>query len=185
MGDPKEYFHNKGEKDASNGTNDSPHGIDDKIIDLVTFNIFNSRHVGIPNTKEEDNEDKDAYRKGQENTNDQIEDNNKKGSSCFLTTACVNVMGLPDSCPELMTLRNFRDTYMQCNERYKHVINEYSKIAPRIVDAVNNRKDAEEIWKSVYVDIKQAILLINTNQQETAVEYYQSMVIRLKTLVGL
>ena len=36
------------------------------------------------------------------------------GSStgCFLTSACVEAMNLPDDCEELMILRKFRDTWL-------------------------------------------------------------------------
>lgn len=31
---------------------------------------------------------------------------------CFLTKACVEYAGLPDDCPELQTIRKFRDEYI-------------------------------------------------------------------------
>ena len=56
---------------------------------------------------------------------------------CFLTTACCQHKGLADGCDELQTLRAFRDSYMRPREDLRGLVQEYCRVAPDIVDAVN------------------------------------------------
>lgn len=69
-------------------------------------------------------------------------DNNSGG--CFLTTACTEAKGLPDNCIELETLRHFRDNYMMNTPDGKADIAHYYKMAPSIVNAINNSPDAKK-----------------------------------------
>ena len=68
---------------------------------------------------------------------------------CFLTTAACQHRGLADDCAELQTLRHMRDTWMSVE--FPEDINTYYSIAPKIVQAVNERSDASNIWETVFV----------------------------------
>jgi hypothetical protein len=71
------------------------------------------------------------------------------GSECFLTTACTRSEGLPDNCEELEAMRHLRDAYMRTFPEGQRDVEEYYAFAPMIVDAVDKRDDAQEIWSSV------------------------------------
>ena len=53
---------------------------------------------------------------------------------CFLTTACCDVLGLPDDCFELRTLRRYRDETLAAMPGGNSAIAAYYRIAPSILD---------------------------------------------------
>ena len=101
-------------------------------------------------------------------------------SGCYLTTACVRVMGLPDDCLELNILRNFRDNYLMSQPLGKKAVKEYYKIAPGIVQCIDKRKDAQSIWQDTYKDIGHAVSLILSKDFEGAFKYYKQMTSKLQ-----
>lgn len=74
------------------------------------------------------------------------------GTSCFLTTAAVRYMGQKDNGEVLNTLRNFRDTYMQKDREKNKDVQWYYTNAPRIMRALDARKDAGSIYREMYND---------------------------------
>lgn len=99
---------------------------------------------------------------------------------CFLTTACVRARGLPDDCEELTILRQYRDTSLKNRNGGETDIREYYKLAPTIVDRVNQKSDAKEIWNAVYENmILPCIEMIRQNRMESAYELYKSYTLRL------
>lgn len=107
----------------------------------------------------------------------------KKGSSdkrkCFLTTACVTARGLPDDCYELTTLRGFRDGYMRRQEDGPAMIEDYYRLAPKIVDAIHEDPAAEVIMNEIYATILNCIDHIESNRPESTLMIYRSMVLEL------
>ena len=53
---------------------------------------------------------------------------------CFLTTACCEVLGLPDDCFELRTLRRYRDESLAAMPGGNAAIAAYYLLAPSILD---------------------------------------------------
>jgi hypothetical protein len=53
---------------------------------------------------------------------------------CFLTTACCEVLGLPDDCFELRTLRRYRDETLAAAPGGRAAIDAYYLMAPPILD---------------------------------------------------
>lgn len=100
---------------------------------------------------------------------------------CYLTTACVNVMNLPDNCTELETLRSFRDNYILSKvENGAQVIDEYYRIAPLIISSINEQVNADEIWRDLYYsEILPCVELINKNKLQ---ETYDRYCLMTKTL---
>ncbi|MCL6501019.1 MAG: hypothetical protein K6T16_03250 [Candidatus Pacearchaeota archaeon] len=58
-------------------------------------------------------------------------------------------------------------------------VNEYYRIAPRIVEAINSRK-TRKIWGMVYQDIVKAVEYIKNKDFDGAYEHYKQTVLRLK-----
>lgn len=109
----------------------------------------------------------------------EIESNENK-SGCYLTTACISVQQdmFDDSCDELNTLRNFRDTYLMQN--YPNEINEYYSLAPVIIDAINTQVNSKDIYTAMYNDLVMTCLkLIRGGQLDQAYEHYKSYSIML------
>ncbi len=99
---------------------------------------------------------------------------------CYLTTACIETMGLPDDCLELGVLRNFRDKILMPQPSGKRAVREYYRIAPEIVQAVNEEDNAQSTWQYVYRDIRYAVSLILSGDFEGSFKHYQQMTSRLK-----
>ena len=90
---------------------------------------------------------KDPYYKKKQSS----QNNNDDG--CFLTSACVTAKGLPDDCEELQTLRQYRDHYLRNTPDGDKEIEEYYRLAPEIVKAVNARPNADTIWERIYREL--------------------------------
>jgi len=156
------YYHGKGQQDASKGEHHRPHGI---LDDLTTW------------TKEgmEKNErENDSYDSGHSSTSDQ------KSGGCFLTTACVDAAGLPDTCRELTVLRRFRDSYLARLPHGDSMIAEYYAAAPGIVERIQRSPQRVAVLGAVLSDVRRAVSLIESGEQESALAVYREMFTRLE-----
>ncbi|MEM1150561.1 MAG: hypothetical protein AAGI03_08370 [Pseudomonadota bacterium] len=72
--------------------------------------------------------------------------------SCFLTTACVEMLGLDDDCFELRTLRKYRDVVMSKTQRGRLLIDAYLTIGPRILGALDQMpaRERSRILRTIY-----------------------------------
>lgn len=101
---------------------------------------------------------------------------------CFLTTACVKIMGKPDDCIELTTLRHFRDTHLLNSAEGKALVKEYYHIAPKIIEQISLRKEQEEVYKDIYLNmIIPTIDAINLYQPLLAINTYRDYTLFLKS----
>ena len=94
--------------------------------------------------------------------------NGNDNGGCYLTTACVAARGLSDTCPELQTLRAFRDGVLAHMPGGKKEIEEYYQMAPDIVAAINHRKNAAEIWNRVYCNSRRVLTAFCRPQRSKA-----------------
>ena len=100
---------------------------------------------------------------------------------CFLTTACIRAKALPDDCDELQTLRYFRDGWLKKQEEGPAAIQEYDEIAPKIVQAVDQREDAEAVWNQLYEElILPCVWLIHVGEMQDALLLYKKWTLKLK-----
>lgn len=101
-------------------------------------------------------------------------------SGCFLTTACVSHKGLPDHCHELTTLRAFRDNWLSHQPFGKSEIEEYYHIAPYIVKAINQDKDASNLWERMYDEcILVCVRKIESGDMQGAYVQYKQLISEL------
>ncbi len=106
---------------------------------------------------------------------------NESNGGCFITSACVGVLGCADDGEELTLLRKFRDTYMRrdcvrCGE-----LREYYEIAPNIVNKINNQNNFYEIYKTIYNEmIAPCIAAIKDSMTDEAYEIYKREYQKLK-----
>ena len=96
-----------------------------------------------------------------------------KGGGCYITTACVEVMGLTDDCDELQTLRKFRDEMVESNFDNAGKMAAYYDEAPRIVAALDKRPDRKAFYTHVFYQyIRPAVEAIKDNNQDLALGIY-------------
>lgn len=96
---------------------------------------------------------------------------------CYITSATVSSMNLPDNCDELNTLRWFRDHVMMCSDQGRREISNYYQTAPQIVTAINQRPDANQIYQEIfYRHITPSVSAIINGRHHDAYAIYKSMV---------
>ncbi|WP_379968301.1 tetratricopeptide repeat protein [Ectobacillus sp. sgz5001026] len=69
---------------------------------------------------------------------------------CFLTTATCVALDKPDNCEEIMAYKAYRDNNLVKDADGKKLIIEYYRIAPLLVEAINAKANAKEIYVSLY-----------------------------------
>lgn len=147
------------EKDHINIYSDNPRGKHDSI------------HINID------------YKKQSFNINEK-EDGNKTSTECkcYLTTACMRhyFNKFDDNCHELKTLRWFRDSLVSSED-----IEHYYKIAPIIVETINNTPKNAIIYKYIYENvIKECVDAIHNGNYEFAYNRYKNSILSLeKTII--
>lgn len=127
--------------------------------------------------------DEGARHRGEESSVEETSSNDSSSSSdssCYLTTACVTAMGLPNNCLELQVLREFRNKILMSTSKGRKAVQEYHKLAPEIVQSIDGRGNAEFIWKQIYTDIRHAVSLVLNNNFEGAFKHYKQVTLNLK-----
>lgn len=112
--------------------------------------------------------------------NPYVEPEKKDDSGCYLTTACMRAMSdsFDDNCQELVTLRNFRDTYVKKN--HPEAIQEYYRTAPEIVKCIGVRSDSQQIYRKIYDELVQGTIgLIEAERYGEAYDLYHGYSLRL------
>lgn len=96
---------------------------------------------------------------------------------CFLTTACVQTVGLSDDCFELQSLRRFRDRVLTASSDGRAMIETYYAIAPGLVERISLRQDARQVWEATYLRfILPCALLATTGLNRAALAHYRRMI---------
>lgn len=101
-------------------------------------------------------------------------------SPCFITSACVEARGLPDDCPELNTVRAFRDSYIKGLANGEEILREYYEVAPSIVAQINKADDREEVYLNLYEQLVLAVELIRSGKDFDAFRNYLTILAELK-----
>ena len=111
----------------------------------------------------------------------QKEQEKQQQDDCFVTTACIRARGLPDDCEELTTLRWFRDTYLRSRLDGEADIRRYYALAPALVERINARSDAAEIWERAYTEmVLPCVRLIQRQRWEEAYALYKNYVLAME-----
>lgn len=76
---------------------------------------------------------------------------------------------------DLSVLRDFRDNWLSKQPEGQNENAEYYSIAPKIVDAINARSDANDLWSGIYNNlVKPCVEWICKGDMEQAHECYRS-----------
>lgn len=106
-------------------------------------------------------------------------------SGCFITTAVCKNFDKPDDCYELMTFRDFRDTWLASQPDGKELIAEYYAVAPKIVEQINSRSDAAQIYEHIWKKyLSHCLHFIENSDNLACKNLYVEMVTLLKKLTG-
>lgn len=104
---------------------------------------------------------------------------------CFLTTACCGLIGLPDDCFELTTLRRFRDDIMMATADGRADVARYYAEAPRIVAAIRRRGEERILLRLYLTHILPSALAARLGLRRTARRLYTNMMHRLAPYLAM
>lgn len=110
------------------------------------------------------------------------EKSGRKGG-CFVTTAVCNVLGHPDDCETLTTLRYFRDNFL-LPSKFSYLVDDYYARSERIVNYINNSSNAIELSQHIHhVFLQNIVFKIKQGAMEEVINDYKSMVEYLESLI--
>ena len=116
----------------------------------------------------------------QENIEKHFPSPKKNDSDCYITTACVRAMGLPDDCLELATLRWLKDNKIVKTAEGRKALKEYDEVGPEIVKSINYNADSSGIWKYLHSEIRKAVAMVLSGDNEGAFSHYRKISLELK-----
>ena len=99
----------------------------------------------------------------------------KKKSGCFISTIACQYKGFSDDCPELETLRHFRDSYLLNTAEGAIMVNHYYSIAPAIAERLIEPTELEQVWEV----IRNCVEDIEAERYDEAKGKYRAMVLSL------
>ena len=101
--------------------------------------------------------------------------NSSDGGGCFITTACIEHMGLEDDCEQLNILRMFRDKLIEEDELFREIVLDYYKKAPSVVKKITESDNKDEILENLYNElVVPCVEMLKNNEIEEAKECYVS-----------
>lgn len=98
-------------------------------------------------------EEGEGFRKNKQKAKEfraEAEKYRKYYKGCFITTAVCDSLGKSDDCYELTTFRHFRDNWLAHEPEGKLLIEQYYRIAPRIVWNINSSANASDVYSSIW-----------------------------------
>lgn len=130
----------------SNSANQNNNISNKEILNNI-YSITNSKHLQHSRQKQV----QDSHSSSNENDSFSFQSKKEEKSGwCYITTAVCTALNKSDDCDELMAFRKFRDT-MKVQDCYiATLINEYYRVAPIIVSAINNEKNSVDIYKNIW-----------------------------------
>ncbi|WP_417353601.1 hypothetical protein [Flavobacterium alkalisoli] len=106
----------------------------------------------------------------------QAQENASSGGMCFVTTACCELLGLPDDNNILNTFRKWRDEDLGG----KDGVSEYYEFAPKILKVMEDKGETNYLYKVISNYLIPMMEMLNTGKKEEAYEAYKEMSLHLK-----
>lgn len=107
-------------------------------------------------------------------------------SVCYITTAIVTILEMPDNCEEIMALRSLRDNYFQINPKYYIMLAEYDIIGPQISQKLSMLDNREIVAQTAFIKFIQPVSkLIKEGNYEEATKLYSQMVLYYKETLNI
>lgn len=114
-------------------------------------------------------------------TEEMYSNDKSENEGCYITTAVCGSFNKTDNCIELQMFRGFRDNFLVNCEGGYAMIQEYYRTAPKIVNEINCRDNAKEIYYWIWNKyLKDCFNFIKQGKNEDCKELYYSMVKELE-----
>ena len=93
----------------------------------------------------------------------------------------METLNLPDDCDELQTLRVLRDKRKLYDQQFSALVDEYYRIAPAIVSAIDHMPDRLARYRDIYERmVVPCVAMVRQNRENDAVQLYTDTVLELK-----
>ncbi len=94
---------------------------------------------------------------------------------CFVTTACVEMRGMPDDCREMKRMRELRRYILGTRTGFQEIA-DYNSIGPALVRSIKAHPCCREIWACVFVWITTAADLVEVGNFASARGVYYGVI---------
>lgn len=97
-------------------------------------------------------------------------------SPCFVTTACVEELGLADDCHELNALRKLRDSFVREGVKDGHGwIELYGVLGPALVKELSDHPQKAQLYRQIYRElIQESVNRIDRGDYQGAFDHYRN-----------
>jgi len=102
------------------------------------------------------------------------------GSCCYITTACLDALGLPRNSLEMQAMKVLTRGYILKSFSGKREYVQYGRKAPGIVQAINSREDALSIWERVYEKVREVTTSVLSGNYAKGHQQYKDLVLGLE-----
>lgn len=108
------------------------------------------------------------------------ESSSSSDSCCYITSACLDDLKIPRTCPEMKAMKILtKDYVLQSFSGRKDYI-KYGRIAPKIVTAIRASTDYMEAWRKVYETLKKVSDTTMKGRYRESHQQYKSLVLGLE-----
>ena len=99
-----------------------------------------------------------------------------------LTKACINALGLPEDSEEIQVMNSLKYGFLSCFAKGREDIDKYDEICPKLVEKINKREDALNIYKHFYQGtLQKCVDLIKNGKIVDAYELYKEKFMVMKS----
>ena len=140
-----------------------------------------------PNFTEKDEIRDKGYDWGHEHRYDDVdsgsESSEKSESCCFITTACLRALNLPEDSLEFKAMKVLTKEHILKSMQGKRDYITYNRIAPAIVGRIESRDDSKKIWSKVYESLSSVAQLVFQERYAEGHSEYKRLVKELEVQV--
>ncbi|MDP2924881.1 MAG: hypothetical protein Q8N99_00755 [Nanoarchaeota archaeon] len=101
-------------------------------------------------------------------------------SCCYVTTACLDAIGLPRDSLEFRAMKILTKEHILKSFSGKRDYVLYQKKGPAIVQAIESREDAQNIWRSVYEKLRNVAASILSKNYGKGHQQYKELILGLE-----
>ena len=102
------------------------------------------------------------------------------GSCCYVTTACLDALGLSRDSLELRAMKVLTKEHILKSFSGKRDYVSYQRKGPAIVQAIESREDSQNIWEKTYGKLKDIANNIISGNYEKGHQMYKELILGLE-----
>lgn len=106
-------------------------------------------------------------------------------STCYITTAIVDVLNMADDTEEMQVLRSFRKNVLSSDPKYRDILLQYDYYGPRVASMIHTSDNGIEVAIDVFQIIRECSTLIKDGNYSEAVSKYYNMTRDLIDIFGI